>query len=201
MKPTITEIRYKTASGRKQQEVCYTCSECKKPRWITRPAYETKRSTICSECHRKHMADTAASIERHPLYSVWKGMHARCYRANNASFKHYGGRGVEVCERWRGGGGRGRQKGFLNFVYDMGDKPGSGYSLDRINPDGNYSPDNCRWATNAEQQKNKNCHPVILSSRPDPVFLTKLDAALKPTLPDEDLRWEVIECVAVNIWK
>ena len=96
MKPTITEIRYKTASGRKQQEVCYTCSECKKPRWITRPAYETKRSTICSECHRKHMADTAASIERHPLYSVWKGMHARCYRANNASFKHYGGRGVEV---------------------------------------------------------------------------------------------------------
>jgi hypothetical protein len=73
-------------------------------------------------------------------------MMERCSREKNQFFKHYGGRGIGVCERW---------KSFQNFLADMGEPP-EGMSLDRYpDCDGNYEPGNCRWATNNEQQNNK----------------------------------------------
>lgn len=80
-----------------------------------------------------------------PEYSSWKLMWRRCTTKTAPNYKWYGGRGIVVCERWRS---------FAEFFADMGSKP-FGYSIERINPSGNYEPDNCRWIPLSEQWKNK----------------------------------------------
>lgn len=76
-------------------------------------------------------------------------MRQRCTNPNNAKYRQYGGRGIKVCDRWMGA------DGFANFLNDMGNPPSLGYSLDRISPDGNYCPDNCRWASPNQQRVNQ----------------------------------------------
>ena len=71
----------------------------------------------------------------------------RCYSKTHKKYKDYGGRGIRVCDRWL--------KKFDRFYADMGDPPGPGYSIDRINVDGNYEPRNCRWATHKQQANNR----------------------------------------------
>lgn len=72
-------------------------------------------------------------------------MHSRCGNPGDPSFQWYGARGITVCERWQQ---------FEAFLADMGERP-DGRTLDRINPDGNYEPGNCRWATSHEQALNR----------------------------------------------
>jgi hypothetical protein len=79
------------------------------------------------------------------VYTRWVGMLHRCFNPNDKYYRHYGGRGITVCERWLD---------FVNFLADMGDPP-AGLSLERINNDGPYSPDNCKWATASEQVRNR----------------------------------------------
>jgi hypothetical protein len=80
-------------------------------------------------------------------YRAWLNMKERCYNPNNNRFKHYGGRGIRVCDRWL--------NSYPVFLADMGRRPSPQHSIDRVNNDGLYTPENCRWATVVEQRKNQ----------------------------------------------
>lgn len=81
-----------------------------------------------------------------PEHKTWVNMRSRCRDPRAQKYRYYGAKGIRVCERW--------DKSFLAFYEDMGPRPGPEYSIDRINPFGDYEPGNCQWATRAEQKIN-----------------------------------------------
>ena len=82
-----------------------------------------------------------------PTWKSWRAMHDRCLLRKHHAWKNYGGRGIRICDRWL--------NSFEVFLKDMGERPGREFSIDRINPDGNYEPGNCRWADRLTQRRNR----------------------------------------------
>lgn len=121
-------------------------------------------TTRCNDCALKSRAEKRKTHgcsmsfkdrnpEKYATYTVWQAIKRRCKSKKDKRYNDYGGRGIKVCDRWDGS--------FDLFIEDMGFRPSNNHQIDRIDNDGDYSPENCRWITSVENARNKRKNRIL----------------------------------------
>lgn len=144
---TVIERDYEVKPHTRQRTFWHCVCDCGKKfsaesRNLRRGDYQ---SCGCFQKDGARQRLTTHGMTNTKVFRIWQGMQARCYNPNNKKFPIYGGRGIKVCDRWL--------ESFENFFADMG-HPQPHESIDRMNNDGDYCPENCRWTDNKTQQRN-----------------------------------------------
>lgn len=146
----------KTTKRTKGGQIIYQCQcDCGTTRNVNGSSMKRGLSKSCGCLSRDVMIQNPPALKhgyrrsnkRKPEYTIWTGIKQRCYNTKNPEYKYYGRRGIIMCDIWK--------NSFENFIQDMGNRPSSNYSIDRINNNGNYESSNCRWATAKQQAKNR----------------------------------------------
>jgi len=146
------EVFIKQVGKYKRKYTRFTCADCNEQQEVRLDSILQRkdnaseiRCNICTsrlngKLNKKH------GMYKSPTYMSWKKMKDRCLNPNHMHYHTYGGRGINICDKWMS---------FEGFFEDMGEMPEKGYSVDRINSDGNYTKENCRWIPRNHQQKNR----------------------------------------------
>jgi len=149
---TVTKFVGKTAA---KHALLWECEcMCGLKRLVVGSDLLRGKSLGCRNCaHKFSTHGEAKHGRRSPEWLAWMAMKNRCYNSKNISYADYGNRGIKVCDRWR--------ESYRNFLADMGRKPNKYFSIDRINVNGNYEPDNCRWVDAKQQSRNKRSNVML----------------------------------------
>lgn len=128
--------------------------ECGNKDYISQTNLINGVSTKCKSCAMKGKGfKKTHGLSKNGICRIFYGMKARCYNKNSPSFNHYGGRGIKICDRWL--------QSTENFINDMGDRPSLLHSIDRIDVNSDYCPENCKWSTQKEQTLNRRKVPEL----------------------------------------
>src|SRR3990167_3995651 len=151
-----TVIACDQVKSKKEGQTWYRCHcVCGTKRSVkaTRLVCKKTRSCGCLSVDKLKQRSSTHGASRTIEYKSWISMIERCCKPWAIGYGRYGGRGIRVCRRWR--------NSFENFYSDMGPRTSTNYSIDRIDTDGHYCPDNCRWATRQQQQNNRRDNRLV----------------------------------------
>lgn len=165
--------------------------ECGRIHIVKSKDFRTIKSCGCFHPNRRH--GRTGTVE----YTTWAAMKRRCYRKDLPEYPYYGGRGIKVCDRW--------VNSFENFFTDMGVRPSKTHSIERLNNDGDYSPENCVWAKRKTQARNKRSNRLLTArGRTQPMFAWAEEVGISGKLLHarlNALKWDVEKAIFTPVKK